>query len=63
MKKTYLYHHENFTNSQECRIYCNCYVYVSGDDEPEEEKGKTVEKKVCEFMQGVSEETRSNTIC
>jgi Glu-tRNA(Gln) amidotransferase subunit E-like FAD-binding protein len=36
---------------------------LAGDDEPEEEKGKTVEKKVCEFMQGVPEETRSNTIC
>jgi hypothetical protein len=35
------------------------FMLAGDDDEPEEEKGKTVERKYIEFMQGVSEETRS----
>jgi N12 class adenine-specific DNA methylase len=35
------------------------FMLAGDDDEPEEEKGKTVERKYVEFMQGVSEETRS----
>ena len=35
------------------------FMLAGDDDEPEEEQGKTVERKYVEFMQGVSEETRS----
>jgi len=35
------------------------FLLAGDDDEPEEEKGKTVERKYLDFMQGVSEETKS----